>query len=268
MKKITLFGLSVATVFNFSFAKNSIDVSEYEARLAKLSELHGKVCAPDSFAQAEVLIEILKDKNFLIKPNSIEYISYPNRIEYHLSSIESGIYSDKDGDGIPCYKEVELGLDPNVFNKLEKEERREFLTAQIEQKEEVKEVKKVGLYANKKEFYPFSQPLRVHFHLNSAKIKKEYLPYLNILIKYLKANPETKVKVIGYTDNIGSQRYNQILATRRALEIKNYLVKNGIDQSRVTIDAFGKDRYLITNETSIDRFTNRRAEFYIVRVSE
>ncbi|MCX7739043.1 MAG: OmpA family protein [Hydrogenothermaceae bacterium] len=275
MRKLFIAGILISIWVGSSEAENIvIDVSKYEDRLIKLAEMHGKECSPVEFAYAETYIESLKGgkskttreekKRSVVKEGSIQTLSYPIRIEYYLSLIEKNIYSDNDGDGIPCYKEIELGLNPNVVDRKEisfgmkKEEETVF-----PQKEEKEEIRK-----EREEVNPLNQPVRVHFYFNRADIKKEYLPYLNVVVKFLKMHRDVKVKIAGYTDSIGSKDYNSKLALKRAESVKNYLVKNGIEPSRIFIEGVGKDKYLTSNDKKIDRFTNRRAEFYVINLAE
>lgn len=270
MKKV-LAGLLF--IVSQSLAVVEIDIQQYEEKFEKLYQMHAKECSPQELAQAEVYFEILKanagkqkkDGFIKIKESSVESVSYPIRMNHYISLIEKNIYSDKDGDGIPCYKEIELGLNPNVYDKIQQQQdkKEEIIIAQ----EQVKMDEPV-LPAKEETVNPLNQPVRIHFHFNRADIKKEYLPYLNVVAKFLKMHKNINVKIVGYTDNVGSKVYNDKLALKRAQTVKNYLVKNGIEPSRIIIEGVGKDRYLVSNNDSIDRFTNRRAEFYVIKLAE
>jgi len=67
--------------------------------------------------------------------------------------------------------------------------------------------------------------------------------------------------VIGYTDDIGPDRYNQLLARKRADSVAKALRDLGIDSVR--IEAKGKCCYVADNETPQGRAQNRRAEIHI-----
>lgn len=263
MKKL----LFIGTLFTFgiSYSENLFNLEHFEKRLEKLAEMHAKECSPAEFAYAEVYLESLKNKRASNK-ESIDTISYPTRIDYYLSIVEKNIYSDKDQDGIPCYKEVELGLNPDVYDKVKKskEEKREdtVITKDTEKKDSP------VMSKGEETVDPLNQPVRIHFYLNSADIRKEYLPYLNVVVNFLKMHSDIKIKIVGYTDDIGSKSYNDKLALKRATAVKNYLVKNGINPSRVVIEGIGKDGYLVSNDKGIDRFTNRRAEFYVIKLAK
>ena len=90
------------------------------------------------------------------------------------------------------------------------------------------------------------------------------MPYLNVISKYLKTHPNLKVKIVGYTDNVGSEKYNKILALKRAKALKEALVKFGVSPKRIEIIGKGKKDFLFNNKTDLNRFTNRRADFFIL----
>jgi outer membrane protein OmpA-like peptidoglycan-associated protein len=266
MKKIALSLLTLSIIISPSFSQiDQINISDLEKKLDKLKEMHALECSPVEVGKVESYLESLKqevekDKNkgqkestYTLYPKKKSDIDYVIIINNLLSQIEKNIYSDKDKDGIPCYKEVELGLNPNIPDKRE-------------EKVIVKEENKPS--QQKQEENPLNQPVRVHFYFNSADIKKEYLPYLNIVVKYMKTHQNVKIKIVGYTDNIGSKSYNQKLALKRAQAVKNYLVKLGVNPSRIVIEGVGKSDYIVSNSKELDRFTNRRAEFYTIKLSE
>ncbi|MEN8124464.1 MAG: OmpA family protein [Bacteroidota bacterium] len=86
--------------------------------------------------------------------------------------------------------------------------------------------------------------------------------YLSNLIEELKATSE-KVNLTGHTDADGTQEYNKELGMKRATRVKNYLVKNGIDEERITVESAGKLEPLSTNTTPEGKQKNRRVEIEV-----
>jgi outer membrane protein OmpA-like peptidoglycan-associated protein len=80
---------------------------------------------------------------------------------------------------------------------------------------------------------PLMVRARMHFDFNKANIKKEYIPLLKEVAKVLKENPNINLRIEGYTDDIGTKAYNQKLALKRAMAVKNFLVKEGIKPERI-----------------------------------
>lgn len=105
-------------------------------------------------------------------------------------------------------------------------------------------------------------PKTVYFETNSSKIIKtpDLNQYVENLSRYLKANPSKKVRVVGHTDNIGNPIKNKELGLKRAIYVKEYLTKSGINQSQLTASSEGPDKPLATNETVEGRKRNRRVE--------
>jgi outer membrane protein OmpA-like peptidoglycan-associated protein len=79
---------------------------------------------------------------------------------------------------------------------------------------------------------PLMVRARIHFDFNKANIKKEYIPLLKEVAKVLKENPNINLRIEGYTDDIGPKAYNQKLALKRAMAVKDFLVKEGIKPER------------------------------------
>lgn len=107
----------------------------------------------------------------------------------------------------------------------------------------------------------------IYFPYNSTKeIKnKNILNYLDNLTAELKNNPDQKVSLTGYTDNIGNQASNIKLGLKRANRIKNILMKKGIDGSRILTDSKGKADPIADNATKQGRKQNRRVEITIIK---
>jgi OOP family OmpA-OmpF porin len=103
----------------------------------------------------------------------------------------------------------------------------------------------------------------VNFDFNSAKITPDSYPILYDAAKTLLLYPNMKVEIQGYTDNIGSESYNNKLSQLRADAVKKYLVSKGISASRLTATGFGESNPLADNKTAEGRAMNRRIEFKV-----
>lgn len=69
-----------------------------------------------------------------------------------------------------------------------------------------------------------------------------------------------RINVSGHTDWIGSEGYNQALSERRANAARSYLIKQGVDASRIRTFAFGETSPVADNDSDEGRAKNRRAE--------
>ena len=85
-----------------------------------------------------------------------------------------------------------------------------------------------------------------------------YLGHQNSIQTYLDNIQNATLECIGYTDNSGDQYMNIQLGLDRANFIKDYLVKNGIAENRITASSKGPDEPIADNLTPEGRAKNRR----------
>ena len=103
----------------------------------------------------------------------------------------------------------------------------------------------------------------INFDFDRANVRGNVQSRLDRVIQLLKEMPEVDVRIVGYTDNIGSAEYNLKLSLRRAESVRNYIVARGIDDARLSVDGRGKTAPLVSNTTPEGRAVNRRVEFIV-----
>lgn len=81
----------------------------------------------------------------------------------------------------------------------------------------------------------------IYFTFNSIDIQQNEETKLNDILKTLKENPNMKVTVTGWSDTKGSVVVNKRISRQRAEAVKTWLVKNGIEASRITAIGNGSD---------------------------
>jgi outer membrane protein OmpA-like peptidoglycan-associated protein len=82
-----------------------------------------------------------------------------------------------------------------------------------------------------------------HFDFDKSTLTKEGEVILERNIQVMKENPETNVRIAGYTSASGTEDYNQKLSERRAKTVQDYLIKEGgIAPGRMTTIGYGKER--------------------------
>lgn len=79
----------------------------------------------------------------------------------------------------------------------------------------------------------------------------------------LKINSTETIAIGGFTDSTGSASGNLRLSQRRADEVRNYLISQGVPEDRLLAKGFGAENPIASNETAQGRFANRRIEFSI-----
>ena len=98
------------------------------------------------------------------------------------------------------------------------------------------------------------------FHTEKATFKAGVTKELDGMLAIMNKFPLSEFAVKGYTDTTGSVTGNLKLSDKRANAVKNYLVENGIDASRLTAKGYGQDSPIDTNDTRAGRTNNRRVE--------
>lgn len=81
---------------------------------------------------------------------------------------------------------------------------------------------------------------------------------LTNVYEILRAYPKVKVKIGGYTDNVGDAKQNKALSDRRAKNVMAELVQLGIEKSRLEAEGYGQEHPVASNETEEGRAKNRR----------
>jgi OOP family OmpA-OmpF porin len=106
-----------------------------------------------------------------------------------------------------------------------------------------------------------SDAQKIYFETDSYKLlPKSYEP-LDDVIKILKDDPNLKLEIEGYTDNIGSEDMNLLLSEKRARAVLVYLqTKGNLNIKRISAKGFGLSHPVAGNKTAKGRALNRRVE--------
>jgi peptidoglycan-associated lipoprotein len=105
----------------------------------------------------------------------------------------------------------------------------------------------------------------VHFDLDSSAVKASEKPKVAAVAEYLKANPKDAVEIEGHCDERGTEEYNRALGERRALAVREELIRLGIDGMLIDTTSYGKDRPIETLHSEAAYSKNRRGEFVLER---
>ncbi len=104
------------------------------------------------------------------------------------------------------------------------------------------------------------------FDFDKYDLKKEFESELRALIIFLKDNKNIKILIEGYTDNIGSKKYNKILSMKRAKAVYDYLINKGISSNRLKYKGLGQ----INNKKEVNddglRKIDRKVSFRIINI--
>ena len=103
------------------------------------------------------------------------------------------------------------------------------------------------------------------FNSGKSSFQKQTIPVLEAMTAILKEYPTAKFSLEGHTDSTGSEASNQKLSEERAAAVKNFLIENGIDASRLSSKGFGESMPVDSNKTSKGKANNRRVEVKLVK---
>lgn len=104
---------------------------------------------------------------------------------------------------------------------------------------------------------------QVLFAFDSAELTQGAQQRLQGLLPKLNDPSVTSVKVIGFTDSVGSDSYNQRLSERRASGVAEYLISQGLAPNKVTSQGRGESEPVADNDTDEGRSRNRRVELHL-----
>lgn len=102
------------------------------------------------------------------------------------------------------------------------------------------------------------------FATNATRVLQESEMALHDLYEFMIENPNLRIRIVGHTDNVGSDQANMKLSQGRADAVKEALVKRGIAQERIETIGMGKRQPIASNDTEEGRAQNRRVEFVIL----
>jgi outer membrane protein OmpA-like peptidoglycan-associated protein len=102
------------------------------------------------------------------------------------------------------------------------------------------------------------------FDSNKAVLKPRSRTELSRLVEFLRQDPNLRVEVAGYTDNVGTPAANLSLSQRRAQAVLDYLASQGVPTARLRAKGYGETKPLAANDTEAHRAQNRRIELRIL----
>lgn len=104
----------------------------------------------------------------------------------------------------------------------------------------------------------------VFFDTKKTDLKPASITELDNVVRLMNENPNMKILISGYTDNIGKPDDNLKLSTGRAVAVVNYLVAKGVNKNRLSFKGFGEAKPIATNDTEEGRAQNRRTELSVI----
>ncbi|MEW6445817.1 MAG: OmpA family protein [Pseudomonadota bacterium] len=99
-----------------------------------------------------------------------------------------------------------------------------------------------------------------YFDFDKSNLKAEGKKAMDTLVADMKIEQVDEIRVVGHTDSIGTDAYNQKLSERRAKTVSDYLVSKGVPAAKIKASGMGETKPVADNKTKAGRAKNRRVE--------
>jgi outer membrane protein OmpA-like peptidoglycan-associated protein len=106
-------------------------------------------------------------------------------------------------------------------------------------------------------------PFLVYFKTGSASLDNNAMIVLKAAADAFKANKDVTLAVTGYTDTVGSSRFNILLSRKRADSVRKALNAMGIPTSDMAVAAYGEERLRVATLDGVAEAQNRRVEILL-----
>lgn len=101
----------------------------------------------------------------------------------------------------------------------------------------------------------------IYFDFDKYSLRNDARDALDHNFNVLRDNPSLRIVIEGHCDERGTDEYNLALGEKRAKAARDYLIRLGIDESRVTIISYGEERPVAMGHDESAWKLNRRGEF-------
>tara|TARA_B100001287_G_scaffold67347_1_gene55156 strand:- start:662 stop:1084 length:423 start_codon:yes stop_codon:yes gene_type:complete len=100
----------------------------------------------------------------------------------------------------------------------------------------------------------------IYFEFDKSTLTSKSIQTLKSAVNALNDNSSIQITLAGHADERGTREYNLALGQRRAENVSDYLVLNGISKNRITVKSYGEERPAVTGQNEESYAKNRRVE--------
>lgn len=210
------------------------------------------------------LITDIDTKEILPNSKVILYDDKMNKISETIAS-EKGLYSFK----IDCNKKYLVRVSKEEYETIEKSF--EPISINEESKLDFELKRKIFPIEVGTDLAKVLNISIIYFDLDKWNIRKDAAEDLEKIIAVMNQYPSMTIDIRSHTDSRQSHKYNEQLSDRRAKSTLEFMVKNGINRSRLTAKEYGETQ--LVNNCSDDvpcseteHQKNRRSEFIVIKM--
>lgn len=185
------------------------------------------------------------DKDGILNINDTDDDNDKLSTRYESQIGTNPISADSDGDGISDYKEHQLRLSNQSTG-----------TANNDAKQTIS-IEKFGS-PTKEDIY--SARIYFPFRAINQKVTTEAKNYFSEVVSWMNKSPKNIILLTGHTDNVGAARSNLSLGMKRAITIREFLIKKGANKKQIEVRSKGETQPIADNKTEGGRWKNRRVE--------
>ena len=103
----------------------------------------------------------------------------------------------------------------------------------------------------------------LYFEYDSANLTRQSRALLDNVLRSIHDRAPVDISVVGHTDTVGKEEYNQSLSMKRARAVASILLRSGVDASILDITSHGKDNPLVPTGDQVPEPRNRRVEITV-----
>lgn len=105
----------------------------------------------------------------------------------------------------------------------------------------------------------------VYFDYDRANVRASETSKLDSIASYMKSSGPRAIRIEGHCDERGTEEYNRALGERRALAVREYLARAGVDANMIDTISHGEDKPAVAGHDQSAWAKNRRAEFLLLQ---
>ncbi len=105
----------------------------------------------------------------------------------------------------------------------------------------------------------------IYFDFDKYELRSTSFDEMDRVYRFMNKNENIRILISGYTDNFGSDVYNNTLSYNRARAVMSYLENKGISCDRISVKGYGEKYPIDSNNTTAGRQNNRRIEMQIIQ---
>jgi OOP family OmpA-OmpF porin len=103
------------------------------------------------------------------------------------------------------------------------------------------------------------------FDFGKSTLREESMKMLDKIARLMRMIPDAKLDLAAHTDNIGSDKANQLLSENRAQSVKNYLLSRKVAETQLQAKGYGESKPMASNSTEVGRQQNRRVDINFMK---